>query len=260
MASPLETNKTNSTPRSTVSQFATGDVDTVEIKVTIRPDQELRAARAMQIHEDTARVRVLYFYDTPDLALLEAGVVLRARLLNNGDDDSSVKIRPVDPGRIDTSWTLFEGFKLEADCIGDEVFCSASLTVLQKPGEIDDVADGKRPIDRLFSREQERFLGQHHDAQVDFSRLHVLGPIRVLRWQLQYKDLPHELTVEEWRLPDGDDLVEISIRVPAHQAATARREFEEHLNMLGLDPHGQQDTKTRAALMFFTRDIAAASS
>jgi hypothetical protein len=36
-------------------------MDAVEIKVTIRPDQELRAERAMEVNEDTAEVRVLYF-------------------------------------------------------------------------------------------------------------------------------------------------------------------------------------------------------
>ena len=39
-------------------------MDAVEIKVTIRPDQELRAERAMELNEDTAEVRVTYFYDT----------------------------------------------------------------------------------------------------------------------------------------------------------------------------------------------------
>jgi inorganic triphosphatase YgiF len=56
-------------------------LDAVEIKVTIRPDQELRAERAMQVNEDTAAVRLTYFFDTPDLDLFKASVALRARLV-----------------------------------------------------------------------------------------------------------------------------------------------------------------------------------
>jgi hypothetical protein len=37
-------------------------MDAVEIKVTIRSDQELRAERAMEVNEDTADIRVVYFY------------------------------------------------------------------------------------------------------------------------------------------------------------------------------------------------------
>lgn len=253
MASPQENKKTAPQGRHEHTQYTEG-VDTVEIKVTIRPDQELKATRAMQINEDTAEVRVIYFYDTLNLDLFDAGVVLRARLVKGDDDDSTVKFRPVeDAGKIDASWKQLRGFKLEADCVGDRVVCSASLTVLQKRDEIDDVADRKRPIDKLFSREQELFLGEFYDGKVDFGNLHILGPIRVLRWKLKHRDFPHELTVEEWRLPDGDDLVEVSIKTPADNAAQARREFEDHLNSLGLDPQGNQETKTRTALKFFTR-------
>jgi len=259
MAGPLETPPTGASARREPAPADAG-VEMVEIKVTIRPDQELKAARALQINDDTAEVRVIYFYDTHDLALFEAGIVLRARQVKGDDDDSTVKFRPVDPDRVDSAWKQLRGFKLEADCMGDTVVNSASLTVPLKRDEIDDVADRKRPIDKLFSREQELFLGEFHEGDVDFGRLQVLGPIRVLRWKLSHRDFAHALTVEEWRLPDGDDLVEVSIKAPAQDAARARGEFEEHLNALGLDPQGNQDAKTRTALRFFTRGARSPAS
>jgi hypothetical protein len=79
-------------------------MDAVEIKITIRPDQELRAERAMEVNEDTAEVRVLYFHDTPDLHLFNAGVALRARLVKGDADDSTVKFRPVEAARISRDW------------------------------------------------------------------------------------------------------------------------------------------------------------
>ena len=77
----------------TVKSRALAAMDAVEIKVTIRPDQELRAERAMEVNEDTAEVRVLYSYDTPDLHLFNAGVALHARLVKWDADDSTVKFR-----------------------------------------------------------------------------------------------------------------------------------------------------------------------
>ena len=229
------------------------DMDAVEIKVTIRPDQELRAERAMELNEDTAVVRILYFYDTPKLDLFKAGVVLRARLIKGADDDSTVKFRPVEAARIAQEWKDLKGFKLEADCVGDQTVCAASLTALQQRDEIRQVEKGERAIDKLFSKDQERFLAEFCERPVDFAKLRVLGPIRVLRWKLTQNGFPHELTLEEWRLPDGDDLVEVSIKTSPADAAQARKDFEQHLRDLGLDPKGAQETKTRTALEYFAK-------
>ncbi len=133
------------------------------------------------------------------------------------------------------------------------VVCAASLTTRQKRDEIDEVAKGQRPIDKLFSKDQERFLNEFYKTPVDFEKLRVLGPIRVLRWKLKQEGFPHELTLEEWRLPDGEDLVEVSIKTPPKEALQAQKDFAEHLGKLGLDPEGAQETKTRTALNYFAK-------
>jgi hypothetical protein len=249
----MDTTATPDTPGSAAPALAA--MDAVEIKVTIRPDQELRAERAMEVNEDTADVRLVYFYDTPDLALFKAGVALRARLVKGDADDSTVKFRPVEAAAISTDWRRLKGFKLEADCVGDRVVCSASLTGLQQRNEIDQVAKGKRAIEKLFSSDQERFLSEFYKKPVDFGKLRVMGPIRVLRWKTKHETFPHELTVEEWRLPNGDDLVEVSIKAPPSKAPQARKEFDKHLRELGLDPGGAQETKTRTALEYFVKTL-----
>jgi hypothetical protein len=235
-------------------------MDAVEIKCTIRPDQELRAERAMEVDEDTADVRVVYFYDRPDLELFNSGVILRTRLVKGDADDSTVKIRPVEPASIPKDWHRVKGFKLEADWVGDGMVCSASLTDLQRRDEIDEVAKGKRAIGKLFSSDQERLLREFHKGPVEFGKLRVMGPIRVLRWKPRRGTFPHELTVEEWRLPSGDDLVEVSIKVLPDEALQARKEFDMHLTELGLDPKGAQDTKTRTALEYFAGVLKKAES
>ena len=80
-----------------------------------------------------------------------------------------------------------------------------------------------------------------------------MGPIRILRWKLEHENFPHELTLEEWRLPDGEDLVEVSIKTSPSEAPKAQKEFEDHLRQLGLDPAGDQETKTRTALEYFAK-------
>ena len=235
-------------------------MEAVEIKCTIRPDQELLAERAMKVDEDTADVRLVYFYDTPDLDLFKTGVVLRARLVKGDADDSTVKFRPVEPAAIPRDWQRLKGFKLEADWVGDHIVCSASLTDMQVRDEIDEVAKGKRAIGKLFSGDQERFLSEFNKDMVEFGKLRVMGPIRVLRWKPKHETFPHELTVEEWRLPSGEDLVEVSIKAPPNKALQARKEFDTHLRGLGLDPEGAQDTKTRTALEYFASILKEAKS
>jgi hypothetical protein len=235
-------------------------MEAVEIKCTIRPDQELLAERAMKVDEDTADVRLVYFYDTPDLDLFKTGVVLRARLVKGDADDSTVKFRPVEPAAIPRDWQRLKGFKLEADWVGDHIVCSASLTDMQVRDEIDEVAKGKRAIGKLFSRDQERFLSEFNKDTVEFGKLRVMGPIRVLRWKPKHETFPHELTIEEWRLPSGEDLVEVSIKAPPNKAPQARKEFDTHLRGLGLDPEGAQDTKTRTALEYFASILKEAKS
>ena len=229
----------------------------VEIKVTIRPDQELQALRTLELDEDSAEVRLLYFYDTVNLDLFNAGVVLCARLVKGDADDSTVKVRPVDPANVSSSWTELEGFKLEADITGKQTVTSASLTTQQKRDEIDEVAKGKRPIHKLFTRDQVRLLAEFYSKAIDFEQLKSLGPIRVLCWKTKHKKFPYGLTTEEWRLPDGEDLVEVSIKVAPEEIVKAHPAFEGHLRELGLDPEGAQETKTRTALEYFARGLRA---
>jgi hypothetical protein len=234
---------------------APAGVDGVEIKVTLRPDQELRGLRSLKLDEETAEVRVITFFDTPGLDLFHAGVALRARLVKGDADDSTVKMRPVDPARVSPKWHATEGFKLEADQTGDQTVCSASLTAVQDPKDIDAVGEGHKPIETIFTKEQVLFLSEFSPDPVVFDRLRPLGPIRVLRWKTKHKGFPHELTTEEWRLPDGEDLVEVSIKVEPAEAAAAFGAFEEHLRSLGLDPEGAQATKTRTALEYFASHL-----
>ena len=67
--------------------------------------------------------------------------------------------------------------------------------------------------------------------------------------------LSHEITAEEWHIPDGTDLLELSIKVDPKDALKARDEFEKFLRDAGVANEGVQEAKTRVALKFFASKL-----
>jgi hypothetical protein len=231
----------------------TAGAQAVELKVTVSERMEHAAADAFDLDPRRGERRRIFFFDTPALTLFNAGLVLRAREVKDGEDDSTVKIRPVDPRKIGDRWTRLPGFKIEADGVGTRMIRSASLSVEQRGGEIKAVEQQARPIRKLFSDEQEALFAAMSRVAVDFDALTVLGPIDARRWKVDHDGLPYPITAEEWTLPDGRDLLEVSIKVPTAQAAAASAAFDRFLRGLRLKPQGGQETKTRVALQFFVK-------
>ncbi len=227
-------------------------IGAIEIKITANAKDEDAVRAALGSEGVEAERREIYFFDTQALGLFEAGVVLRARLVRDGADDSTVKLRPVAPERLSDRWKETEGFEVELDAVGDEAICSAKLTVEQDRGEIADTAAGRRPIRKLFSDDQESLIEEFGPADVGWDDLSVLGPVDARKWKVEPAGLPYELTVEEWVLPDRSDLVELSVKTEPEDAAKAKAALTEFLRGKDLDPEGDQQTKTRTALSFFT--------
>ncbi len=130
------------------------------------PNDEQRAYEALDIERRDATRREIYFFDTPELTLNKAGVVIRARAKEDEDHDSVIKIRPVDPDKVDEKWQEENGFKIEADAVGDKVVMSASFKDKKKKNAIEKVANGEDPISELFSNKQKAFLGEFYDGPV----------------------------------------------------------------------------------------------
>jgi CYTH domain len=228
-------------------------VGTVEMKITARARDQDEVLEALEQAHIEHEARDVYF-DTTDLTLFEAGIVLRARRVHDGADDSTVKLRPVESKSIGERWKADPKLEFEVDAIGDNYVSSAKLSADQDRGEIDEVARGERSVRSLFSGDQEQFLGDYvpGGALVDWDRLRPLGPVNVHKWEFEPKDLGYEMTVEEWVLPDRSDLVEISITVDPNKAVEANERFVDFLRSRGFDTEGEQQTKTRTALEFFT--------
>jgi hypothetical protein len=229
---------------------ATAGTEGIEVKVTVVNRDETMALRKFGLERKKGERRRIFFYDTRELRLFKKGICLRAREMDD-ECDSTVKIRPVEPKRVARKWREKNGFKVEADAIGPTVVRSASFSTVQKPREIAKVASGNRAIAKLFSGAQEQFLREMAPVEIDFAKLVPLGPVAVLRWKFRNEGIPYDLCAEEWRLPDGRDVIEISIKAKQVEAAAAQAALEGFLAELGIAPETRQQTKTRSALEYF---------
>jgi hypothetical protein len=225
--------------------------DGVEIKATI-PDHQVEAAmRRYDIRRDDNQ-RYIYFFDTPDLKLFEAGIIGRARRIVGGKHDSTVKFRPIDPAAVPSAWHEHEGFKIEADTSDKGVVKSASLTKPVEKGVIKRVAAGDEPITSLFTVEQQLFLLSLANQHFDFSKVIVMGPVQAWRWKFTDPGLPWPITAELWQRDDGDLLCEASIKVPLVQAAAATAGFMAFLAESGAERDVGQQAKTRWFLEYYS--------
>src|SRR5215216_2960913 len=87
--------------------------DTVELKLTIPAEQQRSAIRGLGLDPLDAQIRQVVFFDTPNLALDRAGVVVRARRIQGRTGDSVIKLRPLDPGRVSEGVRRLSGFGIE---------------------------------------------------------------------------------------------------------------------------------------------------
>ena len=231
------------------------DVGSVELKL-VAPLHTHRATIAkLGLDPIEAEVRQVYFFDTPNLDLNKAGVVVRARRIAGGAGDTVVKLRPVDPAAIDKELRRSESFKTEVDVVPGGFVCSGSFKGRCTAQEVRDAVGGKMPLDTLFSKEQRAFYKAHAPKGVALRGLATFGPTFVLKARLWVKQLQRRLVVEMWLFPDGSRNLEISTKSQPAEAFQVAAELKAYLAQVGIDLTGNQQTKTRAAMEFFKPEV-----
>ena len=110
------------------------------------------------------------------------------------------------------------------------------------------MAEGSKPIEAVFTAEQEEFLMTVAKRHIDFATLVVLGPLLAQRWRFEDPACPWPMTAELWRREDGQRLMEVSIKAPIVQAAAAIGGFMAYLAEVGAERDDSEQTKTRWAL------------
>jgi hypothetical protein len=233
--------------------------DTVELKVTVPEGAHGSTVTALEMDALEAQIRQVFFFDTPDLALNQAGVVVRARRVQKKGDDSVVKLRPVVADQIPDSVRRMPEFGVEVDAMPGGFVCSGSMKGIPLV-DVRDAVSRKRPLHDVFSTEQRDFYAEHAPAGLSLDDLTVLGPIFVLKLKFAPKTFERRLVAEMWLYPDGSRILELSTKCAPAEAFQAAAETRAFLSDRGVDLGGEQATKTRKALEFFSGQLKAADS
>ena len=231
--------------------------DDVELKLTVPEGHRNATLKALGIDPLDARIRQVYFFDTPDLRLDAAGVVVRARRIQDGAGDTVVKIRPVDPSALPKSLRSEPTFKVEVDAMPGGYVCSASFRGVAANDVILDTAHGGRPIRKLFSKAQRAFYAEHAPEGLALDDLSILGPVNLLKLKYPATELGRPVVAELWLYPDGSRILELSTKSLPNAAFQAAVEMRAYLESKGIDLSGRQQTKTKAALSYFSKELAA---
>jgi hypothetical protein len=228
-----------------------GDADSVELKLTVADEDRQPAAAALGVDPLQARIRQVYFFDTPDLALDRAGVVVRARRTQGAPDDTVVKLRPVIPGNLPPDLRARKDFVVEVDAMPGKYVCSASFKGQAKAGAVTETVSGGQPLRKLFSKPQRAFYATHAPEGVGLDDLSVLGPVIALKLKVLPAGLDRKLAVELWLYPDGSRIAELSTKCAPAEWLETTTQSRDLLETAGVSLSGEQATKTRAALEYF---------
>jgi hypothetical protein len=236
------------------------DVDSVELKLTVPLADRSRAADALGVDPLDAQIRQVFFFDTPDLALNQRGLVVRARRVQKRGDDSVVKLRPVVPNELPKDVRLSPNFGVEVDALPDGTYvCSGSMKRAMDPTVVKAAVRGEKRLRKVFSKEQRALYAAHAPEGLELDDLAILGPISVLKLKFAPKGLERKLVAELWLYPDNSMLLELSTKCAPSETFQVGVETRTFLTQHGVDLSGEQETKTKKALAFFSKRLESAA-
>jgi hypothetical protein len=229
--------------------------DSVELKLTVPADHHRATIMNLGMDPIEAQIRIVAFFDTPDLTLNRAGVVVRARRVQGRVDDSVIKLRPVEPDDIPDELRRSPGMVVELDAMPGGYVCSASMKARIGADDVRRCVAGKRPVQKLFSKEQRAFYAEHAPDGLELNDLVLLGPIFVLKLNFTPKELRRKLVAELWLYPDGSRILELSTKCAPSDMFQVATEVRAHLVEKGVEVSGEQQTKTATALGYFAENL-----
>ncbi len=227
--------------------------DSVELKLTVPESDHQSAVAALGMDPLEAQIRQVVFFDTPALTLNQLGVVVRARRVQGAGGDSVVKLRPVTPDEVSVGLRSMPSFGVEVDAMPGGFVCSGSLKGELGQTDVKQVLAGERPIRKLFTKEQRAFFVEQVPEGPGLDDLTAMGPINILKLKFAPKGFGRRLVAELWFYPDGSRILELSTKCPPAEAFQAAAETKVFLADQGINLTGEQQTKTRTALEYFSR-------
>jgi hypothetical protein len=233
------------------------DSDSVELKLTVPEDLHRSTIAGLGMDPLDAQIRLVSFFDTPDLALNRNGVVVRARRVQGRGDDSVVKLRPVVPADLPEEMRRSPAMVVEVDAMPGGYVCSASMKGRLGANDVRRCHAGERPVRKLFSKQQRAFYAAHAPEGLALDDLSLLGPIFVLKLNFTPPDFGRKLVAEMWLYPDGERILELSTKCAPSEMFQVAAEARAFLGERGVEVTGAQQTKTATALGFFASHLHA---
>ena len=235
----------------------TKGADSVELKLTVPVSDRSRGAAALGVDPLDAQIRQVYFFDTPELALNKAGVVVRARRVQQKGDDTVVKLRPVVPDQLPGELRGSPNFGVEVDWMPGGFVCSGSMKRALKTPVVSDSVFGNTPVRKLYSKEQRALYAAHAPDGLGLDDLSILGPISVLKLKFAPEGYARRLVAELWFYPDNSMILELSTKCAPSETFDVAVETRAFLSQRGVDLTGEQQTKTKKALQYFSKRLQA---
>ena len=235
----------------------TKGADSVELKLTVPVSDRASGAAALGVDPLDAQIRQVYFFDTPDLALNANGLVVRARRVQGKGDDTVVKLRPVVPDELSADLRDSPSFNVEVDAMPGGFVCSGSMKRALKTPNVRETVFGERPIRKLYSKEQRALYATHAPEGLELDDLTILGPILVLKLKFAPEGFARKLVAELWLYPDNSMILELSTKCLPSETFQVAAEARAFLTERGVDLSGEQETKTKKALEYFSERLRA---
>src|SRR3954453_21584991 len=150
MASPVALDSTQ------IAEFLSlvKGADSVELKVTVPEPHHRSTIAALGLDSMDAQIRQVFFFDTPDLELESAGVVVRARRIQGKGGHSAVKLGPVVPSELPKALRTSAAFRVEVDALPGGFVCSGTLKGTPASADVKAAVEGNYPVRKLFTKEQ----------------------------------------------------------------------------------------------------------
>ncbi len=230
----------------------TRDADSVELKLTVPDEDRYSTLAALDIDPLDAYLRQIFFFDTPGLDLDAAGVVARARRSQGRPDDSVVKLRPVEPADLPDDLREIEDFGVEVDAMPGGFVCSGSYKARIGEDRVKPAIRGERPLRKLFTKAQRAFFAEHAPDGIEIDDLAILGPVTVAKLKWQPDGADRKVVAELWNYPEGTRILELSTKCAPSEAIQVAAETRAYLAERGVNLSGEQQTKTRTALEYFS--------
>ena len=133
--------------------------------------------------------------------------------------------------------------------------CSGSMKRALKTPDVRDAVFGKRPVRKLYSKEQRALYSAHAPEGLELDDLSILGPISVLKLKFTPEGYDRRLVSELWLYPDNSMILELSTKCAPSDAFQVAAETRVFLTQKGVELTGEQQTKTKKALEYFSERL-----